>query len=117
MSFIYPRVVSIVRQSLQTGFGALPPSGSQPALEQVLYSGIPASIQQKSTGSRPDAHLPADATNRSYWRVLIPLSAGVAIGSVLRGDIVIDEFGQRHQVVAPYINSLGTDLLVERLEA
>ena len=117
MSFIYPRTVSIKRQALQTGFGAQPPSGSQPAQEQTLYSGIPASIQQKSTGSRPDARLPADAVNRTFWRVLIPLSAGVTAGSVLRGDIVIDEFGQRHQVIAPYINSLGTDLLVERLEA
>jgi hypothetical protein len=117
MSFIYPRVISITRQPLQTGFGALPPSGPKPATEVVLYSGVPASIQQKSTGSKPDAHLPADAVNRTFWRIFVPLSAGVTVGSVLRGDIAIDEFGQRYQIIAPYINSLGTNFLVERLEA
>jgi hypothetical protein len=49
--------------------------------------------------------------------VLMPLSAGVTVGSVLRGDIVTDDAGQRYQVWAPYINSLGPNFLVERLEA
>jgi hypothetical protein len=36
---------------------------------------------------------------------------------VLRGDIATDENGQRYFVSAPYINSLGPNFLVERLEA
>lgn len=116
MSFIYPRVISILRPAAQTGFGALPPSGAGLAAETAIASGLPASIQQKSTGARPDAGVPADATNRSFWRVLIPLGA-LALGSVQRGDIVVDDLGQRYQVTAPYWNSLGHNLLVERLEA
>jgi hypothetical protein len=116
-SFIYPRTIAITRQPTSTTGGVQPYGGSKPETEETLYIGVAASIQEKSTGARPDAHLPADATNRSFWRVFMPLSAAVVPGSVLRGDIVTDEFGQRYQVVAPYINSLGPNLLVERLEA
>lgn len=117
MSFIYPRTISITRQPVTTGGGVQPYGGMNPGAEQTIYSGLPASIQQKGTGSRPDANLPADAKDRSLWRVLMPLSAGVAAGSVLRGDIVTDDTGQRYQVWAPYVNSLGPNFLAERLEA
>lgn len=117
MSFLYPRTISIGRQLLSTTVGVQPYGGMDPTQEQVIYRGLPASIQQTSTGARPDANLPADARSRSIWRVLMPLSAGVTAGSVLRGDIVTDDAGQRYQVWAPYVNSLGANLLVERLEA
>lgn len=116
MSFVYPRTVSILRQAAQTGFGALPPSGAGLALEQAIATGLPASIQHKSTGARPEAGLPADAANRTLWRVFIPLG-GLTLGAVQRGDIVVDDLGQRYQVTAPYWNSLGHNLLAERLEA
>ncbi|WP_234775179.1 hypothetical protein [Paraburkholderia tropica] len=117
MSFIYPRTITITRQPVQTGGGVQPYGGSNPETEQILFSNLPASIQQTSTSAKPDANLPADAHSRSIWRVFMPLSAGVAAGSVLRGDIVTDDAGQRYQVWAPYVNSLGPNLLVERLEA
>lgn len=117
MSFMYPRTIAISRQVAPASGGVQPYGGMAPTVEKVIYSGIQASIQQKSTSSRSDANLPADATSRTMWRVFVPLSAGIAPGSVLRGDIVTDEFGQRHQVVAPYINSLGPNFLVERLES
>jgi hypothetical protein len=117
MSFLYPNVVTITRQIIPTGGGVQPYGGIQAAKEQVIFCGIPANIQQKSTGGRPDPHLPADAANKSFWRCLIPLSAGITNGMVLRGDIATDENGQRYFVSAPYINSLGPNFLVERLEA
>lgn len=117
MSFIYPRTISISRQPVATGGGVQPYGGMNPSEEVVLFSGLPASIQQKSTGGRPDANLPADAANRSMWRVFMPLSANVIVDAVLRGDIVTDDTGQRYLISAPYVNSLGPNLLVERLEA
>jgi len=117
MSFIYPRTVSISRQPVQTGGGLKPYGGIDPTAETVLFSDLPASIQQKSTSARPDPHLPADAANRSLWRVFMPRSVNLPPESVLRGDIITDETGQRYMVSAPYINSLGPNFLVERLEA
>ncbi len=116
MSFLYPRVVAISRQAAQTGFGAQPPSGMTPAVEQTLASDLSASIQHASAGRRPDPGLPADAVSRSLWRVFIPLGR-LARGAVQRGDIVVDDMGIRYQVVSPYWNSLGHNLLVDRLEA
>ncbi|MDR6381827.1 hypothetical protein [Paraburkholderia caribensis] len=117
MSFIYPRTISITRQPAQSGGGLKPYGGVDPGEEVTLYTGLPASIQQKSTGARPDPRLPADAANRTFWRIFMPLSAGVTPGSVLRGDIATDDAGQRYFIEAPYINSLGANFLVERLEA
>lgn len=117
MSFLYPNTIWITRQDTPTGGGVQPYGGVQPSEEQVLFQGIPANIQQKSTGGRPDPHLPADAANRSFWRCFIPRSAGIVSGDVLRGDIVTDENGQRYFVSAPYTNSLGPNWLLERLEA
>lgn len=116
MSFLYPHTVSISRQTAQAGAGAQSYSGLNPTDEQTLYTGLPASIQLDKARGKPEPDLPADA-NKSLWRILMPLSAGVAPGSVLRGDIVTDESGQRYLVWAPYINSLGPNLLAERLEA
>lgn len=116
MSFLYPRTISIRRQPVQTGGGVQPYGGTDPTTEVVIFSGKPASIQLAKERGKTDADLPADAS-RTLWRVLMPLSAGVLAGSVLRGDIVTDDAGQRYQVWAPYVNSLGPNLLVERLEA
>jgi hypothetical protein len=116
MSFLYPRTISISRQPTQTGGGIQPYSGMNPTIEEVIFSDLPASIQLAKERGKPESGLPADA-GKTLWKVMMPLSAGVPAGSVLRGDIVTDEAGQRYQVWAPYVNSLGPNFLVERLEA
>ena len=116
MSWIYPRTVTITRQPVSNGGGYVGYSGMNPGEEQTLYSDLPASIQLAKAGGKPDANLPADA-DKTLWKVLMPLSVAISPGSVLRGDIITDETGQRYQVWAPYVNSLGPNLLVERLEA
>lgn len=119
MSFLYPRTISISRPLVATGGGVQPyggNGGTNPSNEQLLYSGKPASIQLAKERGKPETNLPADA-NKTLWKVLMPLSAGITAGSVVRGDIVTDDKGQRYQVWAPYVNSLGPNLLVERLEA
>lgn len=113
--FLYPRTISITRPGTQPGFGAQGYGGELPSTETRVATGLPASIQLAKERGKPDAGLPADA-GRTLWKVLMPLSAALAPGSVVRGDIVTDDAGQRYQVWAPYVNSLGPNLLVERLE-
>lgn len=115
MSFIYPRVVSISRPAAQTGVGAIGYGGQTKATETQVAQALPASIQAKKEGSRPDAGLPGDASKRTYWRVFIP-AASLAKGQILARDIVTDDLGTRYQVLAPYWNSLGHNLMCELLE-
>ena len=115
MSFVYPRTIRILRQAMDTAFGELPPSGARLAPETVVAQGIPASIQQRTTGAKPEPDIPADASNRTMWRVFIPRRR-LANGVVQEGDIVVDDLGVRYQVAGPYWNSLGYNLLVERLK-
>jgi hypothetical protein len=115
MSFLYPRTVAITRQSPVTGGGAQPYSGMQPTQETSVASGLVASIQLSKERGKNEANLPADA-GKTLWKVFIPLSAA-ALGLIQVRDIVTDDLGARYQVVGPYWNSLGHNLLVERLEA
>jgi acid phosphatase family membrane protein YuiD len=115
MSFLYPRTISIVRPGVQSGAGNQGYLGEMPSTETAVVSGISCSIQQKKEGRNPDASLPGDIAKRSMWRIFIPLNA-VALGVIQDRDIVIDDLGIRYQVGAPYWNSLGYNLLAEKLE-
>jgi len=116
MSFLYPRVISITRPNPQTGVGAISYGGVEATNETAVAAGLPASIQLKKSGNRPDTGLPADAQNKTDWTVFIP-AACAANGTINARDIVTDDLGVRYQVTAPYWNSLGYALLCERLEA
>lgn len=114
MSFLYPRTVAITRPNGQAGVGVQPYGGETPTNETPVASGLPASIQLQKDRGKPAADLPADA-GKTTWRVFIP-AASAALGLIKTRDIVTDDLGQRYQVVGPYWNSLGHNLLVERLE-
>lgn len=116
MSFHYPRTIAITRPSVQSGVGVVGYGGVQQSNETPVASGIQAAIQEKKEGGKPDARLPADASRRTYWKVLIPLAA-LANGTINDRDIVTDDLGARYQVISNYWNSLGYNLLCERLEA
>ena len=113
--FLYPRTVSIGRQLPVTGGGLQPYSGVQPSQETPVASGLPASIQLARDRGKSEANLPADA-GKTLWKIFIPKSAA-ALGLIQSRDIVTDDLGTRYQVVGPYWNSLGHNLLCERLEA
>lgn len=113
-SFLYPRTVSITRPGTQTGVGVQPYGGETPGTETPVANGLPASIQLERAKGKTDADLPGDAA-RTFWRVFIP-AASAARGLIDTRDIVTDDLGQRYQVTAPYWNSLGHSLMVERLE-
>ncbi|MDW3683104.1 hypothetical protein RA280_15365 [Cupriavidus sp. CV2] len=116
MSFIYPRTVAITRPNAQTGVGAVGYGGLVASAETAVASALPASIQLDRTGRKPDAGLPGDAAGKTLWKVFIP-AASAAKGLIQARDVLKDDLGIRYQVTAPYWNSLGYALLVERLEA
>jgi hypothetical protein len=116
MSFLYPRTVSIRRQNIPAEgvAGIVKFGGNQAADEQVIATGLPASIQYDREGIQPRADLPAD-NRRSQWRIIIPLSAPVSLGDIQKDDTVVDDLGIRYQVIAPYWNSLGYGLRAEQM--
>lgn len=118
LAFIYPRTISIRRPSAPaTGaVGAQPYQALVPADESVIASGLPASIQEKGRAGRGDVGLPADTTQATIWQIFIP-GASAALGGIQNRDIVVDDLGNRYQVIAAYWNSLGFKLKVTLLEA
>jgi hypothetical protein len=114
MSFLYPRTIAITRPTGETGIGAVGYGGETPVSEVPVASGLAASIQFDKDKGASDAKLPGDA-RKTFWKVLIPRSAA-ALGLIAQWDIITDDLGQRYQVYAPYWNSLGYALRVEKLE-
>ncbi|MFS2114316.1 hypothetical protein [Herbaspirillum frisingense] len=116
-NFFYPRTITISRPQSDSSGGALGYGGISTVPETIVFSDIRAGIQPASSGPKPADQIPVDTPARTMWRVLIPLSAGISAGAVLRGDVVTDEFGQRYRVISPYVSSLGPDFVVDRLES
>ncbi len=115
MSWLYPRRITITRPKGQTDVGAVQYGGLSPREESVVASDVPAAIQLRTSGSSPLGQLPADATSRTFWKVLIPMGE-LDEGVVQTNDIVIDDLSSRYKVIGPYFTMLGYNLLTERLE-
>ena len=115
MSFLYPRLVSITRPVADLGIGQVEYGGELPINEDSIATQIPASIQLNKQGSKPGADLPADMSNRTFWKILIPLGA-VSFGVIKVRDIITDDLGMRYAVAGAYWNSLGWGLRCELLE-
>lgn len=115
MSFLYPRTISIRRPAAQSGEGALAYGGQTQSGETSVETGVPASIQERREGQKSQVGLPGDGT-KPTWYVFIPRSA-LALGVVKDRDVVVDDQGERYQVIANYWDSLGYRLTAERLEA
>lgn len=114
MSFLYPRTIAVSRPGTQPGVGAQGYGGELPSTETPVASGLPASIQFYKERGHNEAQLPGDV-GKTYDRILIPASAA-ALGLIRSRDIITDDLGLRYAVVKPYWNSLGYNLMVERLE-
>jgi hypothetical protein len=114
VSFLYPRTVRITRSDTPITKGVSDYQGELAANERSIAKDVPASIQMKSAGGKPDANLPADA-RKTFWKIFIPLGA-LAEGVIAVRDIITDDLNVRYQVTSPYWNSLGYALTVERLE-
>lgn len=116
MSFLYPRTIKVTRPAAQTGVGWQPGyAGEQPTNDPVIAQDIPASIQAKGRqGKDNPAHLPSDATV-SMFTVFIPRAA-LARGTIKDRDVIIDDLGDRYQVLADGWDSLGYAVVTQRLE-
>lgn len=115
MSFIYPRTVTVLRSNAQTGVGALAYGGVTPAAETVELYKFKASIQFKQERTQQPAGLPADPNGAlTGWAIFVPRAKR---GQINDNDILVDDLGERYQVVANYWNSLGYRLTCNRLKS
>lgn len=88
--------------------------GVQPTNEAVIAADLPASIQYDRMGRTPDADLPSAPTGRSTWKIFIPADVA-AKGTILRGDTVVDDLGERYVVNAPEWGRFGHQLRADKL--
>jgi hypothetical protein len=117
MSFLYPRTIAVHRPDTNPGAGSQGYSGVLPSEENTVLRSACASIQFKpGGGKRPTGGLPADTSSKANFHIFIPLSAAPQPGIVLNRDIVIDDLGNRYQVISNYWNSLGFNLYAELLQ-
>lgn len=115
MGFLYPRTIDVKRPGAQTGEGQLGYGGATQAAETTIATGLPANLELRREGQRNTTGLPGTGTRPNY-DVRIPRKA-CAKGTIKKLDIIVDDEGDRYQVLSPYWNSLGYALRVEILEA
>ena len=112
MSFLYPRTISVSRESLNTTPGQQPYAGISPSNETIIVSGLAAHIQVERSGPATRAALPADAAGESIWRILFKSSNGL----VQARDFITDDLGNRYQVISVYWNPMVTSCLAQIME-
>lgn len=117
MSFIYPRIVAIRRAQVSAAVGMQAGySGVTAATEDVIATGLPASIQWKRARGKPEGDTPSNAPERAGWQIFIPKPAAT-LGLITERDIVVDDLGKRYTITAAYWNSLGYNITAELLQA
>jgi hypothetical protein len=110
MSFLYPRIVSIRRQNTPAAasVGSQSFGGESPANETVIATNVPASIQYDRVGRVTPSNLPA-SSGLPYIKILIPQTA-LPLGTINKNDIVVDDIGQRYQVMSNIFTNFGYQL-------
>lgn len=116
LAFIYPRIVSVWRPTIGADM-------QQEALNYDPVSGLSnlmASIQLTGITGRPNTDLPADASNETYYDILIRFAQGMQSGVIDRGlillrDKIIDDLNLSYEVVSPYWDSFGYNLRAKLL--
>ncbi len=106
-------MIQVTRPNPDTGVGTQGYGGVQKTNEQAIASAVPARIQLDQQGVASPAKLPDDVARESLWKVIFRLP----LGTVLEGDIVTDETGNRYQVVASYWGPLVTTCRCQILQA
>ena len=125
MSFIYPRLISVYRQSepaaAQTGYGAQPyqepqtSAGASVWASVPIYTGVACSIQEYRAAQRPIDNLPGSEAITPSYKIFIP-KRSLLLGSLLLRDLIQDDIGYRYTVMDTYCNSLGYRIYAEILE-
>lgn len=125
MSFIYPRTITVYRQTGSpagvAGLGAQPyqepqtvGSGSVWATTPIA-KGVVCSIQEYRSGERPVENLPGSTLVTPTNKIFVPLR-GLARGVMKVRDYILDDLGVKYEVINPYWNSLGYRLYCVFLE-
>jgi hypothetical protein len=122
MSFLYPRSISIARQTGTSTAGAQPFQDVTAPNLTALATDVACSIQEYRQSEKPLGAVALDARARSNWTIFVPSFAAAAAGSggagALRSkDILTDDSGSQYQVTSPAWTPLGWELKAERLEA
>jgi hypothetical protein len=111
MSFLYPRTIRITRPNTDATLGAQPYSGLRADNETEIASGIRAHIQSDRQGPRSEAMLPSDPISLPTWKIIFKAARGL----VKRGDTIIDDLGNRYQVISadwgPMVTTCRSQLL------
>jgi hypothetical protein len=113
VSFLYPRTIQIQRVPTSTDINNHDYEGRVPPFT-VVASNVQCSIQQTSYTNKPAMGLPQDAASDTIYRIYIPLK-GLAKGTIKLRDIVVDDLGVRYEVLTPYWDSLGYNILTRVL--
>lgn len=95
------RTISISRMPANNAPGAQSYSGASPETEVAVVAGVPCSILQGTKGEKTEVDLPGDVRS-PWWVVLLP-----DCGPILKGDLIIDDLGQRYIVSSPESTDLG----------
>jgi hypothetical protein len=106
------RIISISRPQPQSGSGAQAYSGMTATNEIAYATNAPCSILQGTKGEKDDANLPSDVRS-PWWTLLFP----AAVGSVMLGDLIIDDLGQRYVASSVELTSLGYRLTAMMTDA
>jgi hypothetical protein len=123
MSWLYDRVISIVRDAsldpIDGKVGGLKPYGGRTvdgAKDEVLFSGVLAGIQPRGRQRGGGADIPGEAS-KAQWAVLV--APGAAIPSeadVYRGLVVKDDIARSFLIFAAEPSPMGWRLLCDQLE-
>ena len=98
MSLLYPRMVTIQRKiesdkpGAQGGYG-----GVTPDQFATIPATLRAHIAAERQGTSPEAKLPGDAAGQSIWSISFPR---MKLGVVRSRDVIVDELGQRYEVIS-----------------
>lgn len=121
---VYPRTIEVHRLKTVAGsndaIGNVGYSGAEISTtsvegEVVLLTGVSAQIEMQASGRTvKNVGLPADATTKPVWRIVIP---ALAIYSIRDRDIIVDDESYRYEVAANWWTPLGYILSAVREEA
>jgi hypothetical protein len=112
MSFLNPRTITINRPNVDPAVGTQPYGGLLPTNETQVLPATAAHIQVDRQGPKSPAGLPGDTVRESLWKIIFK----AALGAVEPRDVIIDDLGNRYQVIAAYWGPLSTTCTAELLE-
>lgn len=122
MSFLYPRTVTITRETATTTAGLQPMQEFNGAQVTTIAASIPCGIAINRDRGKPLTEVPGDTQARSTWKITIGAAnahvAGVnAPNSILTRDELIDDAGLHYQVAQSEWTPLGWNIRAELLMA